>query len=194
MQMGSDGFHVTINRSWLSDVLEVKERKLEEMLSFKRTMLANVSASALALARVTQVAPTATKWNDAAATSPHKKLATMRGGRKKLATEMRRFYLIGCSVDQQFRRFESAFRLLKKLKIISGNWDQNAHRSELAKSQFGPKEIDALVHARTQMGAAKRFVAQSLSSRKHPNGLSLQTINSCYSRYLKTLKSKPPLL
>lgn len=184
---------MTIGRLWSSDVLEVKKRKLEEMLSHKRTMLANMSASALAFARFKPAAPTATEWNHAAAASPHRKLATMRGGRKRIATEKRRFYMIGCSVDQQFRRFELAFRLLKKLKIINGNLDLNAYRSELTKHRLTPKEIDALLNARTQMGAAKRFVAQSLSNREHPNGLSLQTISSCYSRYLRELKSRRPL-
>jgi hypothetical protein len=185
---------MTNSRSWVLDVLEVKKRKLGEMLSLKRTMLANMSVSPRALARFKPAALTATNWIDASAASPHWKLATTRRGRQRVATEKRRFHMIGCSVDEQFRRFEPAFRLLKESKIINGDWDLNAHRRELAKHNFAPREIDALLHARTQMGAAKRFVAQILSNRKHPNGLSLQTVHSCYSRYLKVLKSKSPLI
>jgi len=183
------------NSQWrVRDVLDVKQRKLEELRSVKRTMLANVSVSASVLARFKPPAPPATNWNNASVTSPHEKPATTRGGRKRLATEKQRFYIIGCSVDQQFRQFESAFRRLKELKIINRDWDLNAYRSELAKHHLTPKEIDALIHARTPMSAAKRFIAQTLSSPKHPNGLRLQTVNSCYSRYLNLLKSmRPPL-
>jgi hypothetical protein len=167
------------------DVLDVKRRKLEEMLSVKRTALAKVSVSASVLARFKPPTPPVTNRNDASATSPHKRPATTRGGRKRLATEKQRFYLIGRTVNQKLDQFEAAFRLLKELKTINGNWDLDALRRELAKRHFDPKEIHALLHARTPMSAAKRFVAQSLSR-------SLQTINSCYSRYLKVLKSQRP--
>ncbi len=176
--------------SWVSDVLDVKRRKLEEMRLPMQRMLANMSVSACALAHFKPPPSPATNWTDAAATSQPEKRAKTRGGRKRLATEKQRFYLIGCSVDQAFHRFESAFRLLKKLKISDGNWDLNAYRNELAKRHFASKEIDALLQARTPMSAAKRFVARSLSNPMHPNGLRLQMVHSCYSRYLK---SKCPL-
>jgi hypothetical protein len=185
---------MTNSRSWILDVLEVKQRKLEEILSPKRTMLANLSISASVLARFKPPASPATNWNDASATPPHKKPPTTRGGRKRLATEKQSFYMIGYLVDQRFRQLESGFLLLKQLKFIHPTWDLNAYRSELAKHRLAPKEIEALLNARTLRGAAKRLVAQSLSSNEHPNGLSLRTIQSYHSRYLKTLKSKRPLL
>jgi hypothetical protein len=89
---------------------------------------------------------------------------------------------------------ESAFRVSKEFKLANGNWDVNTLRSELVRHQFTSKEIDAVLQARTPMGAVKRFVAKSLTSRNHPNGISLQTVNSCYSRYLKVLESERTLL
>lgn len=136
----------------------------------------------------------ATNSNDPAAATPHKKRATTGGGRKRLTTEKRRFYLIGCAVDEQCRKFGPAFKFLRELKIIDSNCDLNACSIELAKHRFTPTEIEAVLQARTPMGAAKRFIAKSLTSHKHPNGLSLETISSCYSRYLKALKSKCELL
>jgi hypothetical protein len=90
-------------------------------------------------------------------------------------------------------RFVSAFRVSKEFKLANGNWDVNTLRSELARHQFASKEIDAVLQARTPMGAAKRFTAKSLTSRTHPNGISLQTVNSAYSRYLKVLESRGTL-
>jgi hypothetical protein len=178
-------------------VLGVKERKLEEMMSpkrkieemmsSKRTALANILRSS-AHARVMPASSPKLSSNDAAKAPPLKK--TVRGGgRKRLAIEERRFYVIGCAVDERFRKFEPAFRLMRELKAINRNWNLNTLRSRLSKLDFDPREIDAVLQARTPRGAAKRFVAQSLASRKNPNGLSLQTINSCYSRYLKAVKA-----
>ena len=173
-----------------NSVLEVKARKFGEINSLKRWMSERTSGVfILMLARIL-----AANQDDPLAVPPHKKSSTTRGGRKKLVTEKQRFYLIGRSVDQMFSRLESAFRVSKEFKLANGNWDVNTLRSELAKHQFTPKEIDALLQARTPMGAAKRFVAKSLTSRAHPNGISLQTVNSCYSRYLKALESKHTLL
>jgi hypothetical protein len=126
---------------------------------------------------------------DAAAKPPHETRTTTRGGRKRLATEKQRFFEIGCAVDEQFPKFQSAFRLLRTLKVTNRNLDPNELRTELIKYQLTYNQITALLNARTSMGAAKRFIAQSLTSRNHPNGLSLQTINSCYSRYLKAVKT-----
>jgi hypothetical protein len=170
-------------------VLELKERKLAEIKSLKRWMSKRTSGIfILMLARIL-----AADQDDPLAASPDEKSATTRGGRKRLATEKQRFYMIGCSVDQMFSRFESAFRVSKEFKLANGNWEVNTLRSELVRHQFSSKEIDAVLQARTPMGAAKRFVAKSLTSRAHPNGISLQTVNSCYSRYLKALESKRTL-
>src|SRR5215472_531348 len=49
-----------------------------------------------------------------------------------------------------------------------------------------PKEIDAVLQARTPMGAAKRYIARTYTRPAHPNGISLKTVNSCYSRYFKS--------
>ena len=174
------------SRSWGFDVIKTTEPKLEWITSPQRGMF--VSRASI-LASLNHAGSQARIWKNLATVWPLKKPATTGGGRKRLATEKQRFYVIGRSVDQMFPRLESAFRLLKELKITNANWDLNACRIKLAKHHFTPKEIDALLHARTPMGAAKRFVAQSLANAKHPNGLSLQTINSCYSRYLKALKS-----
>jgi hypothetical protein len=136
----------------------------------------------------------AANQDDPLAAPPHKKYPTTRGGRKRLPTEKQRFYLIGRSVDQMFSRLESAFRVSKEFKLANGNSDVNTLRSELVRHQFTSKETEAVLQARTPMGAAKRFVAKSLTSRNHPNGISLQTVNSCYSRYLKVPESKRTLL
>jgi DNA-binding PadR family transcriptional regulator len=184
---------MTDSRWRILEVLEVKKRALEEMTSLRWRALEKVSSASL-LARLKQEGLIATKWNDPAAASPHKKSATTRGGRKRLATENQRFYLIGGLVDQMFSRLESAFRISKEFKLANGNWDVNTLRSELARHKFTPKEIDAVLQARTPMSATKRFVAKSLTSRAHPNGISLQTVNSCYSRYVKALESKRTLL
>ena len=179
---------MTNGQSRLLEVLGVKERALEKQMSPRRKMLEMVSRPST-VARLEEAGLISTDWYDATAASPHKKPATRRGGRKRLAVEKQRFYVIGCAVDEQFRKFGPAFKVLRELKIIDGNGNLNALRSELAKRRFAPKEIDVLLHARTPMGAAKRFIAQSLTNRKHRNGLSLQTIHSCHSRYLKVLKT-----
>ena len=164
---------MTNSQSRVLDLLETKKRKLEWITASRQRMLENVS-SASVLVRLKRVGI----------------IPTTRRGRKKLATDKRRFYMIGCAVDQMFSRLESAFRISKELKIANGNWDLSTLRSELAKHLFTPTEIDAVLQSRTRMGAAKRLVAKSLTSRAHPNGISLQTVNSCYSRYLKALESE----
>ena len=162
----------------------------DSVLELKRWMSKRTSGVfILMLARIL-----AANQDDPLAAPPHKKSPTTRGGRKRLATEKQRFYMIGCLVDQMLPRFESAFRVSKELKLVKGNWELNTLRSELAKHHFTSTEIDAVLQARPPMGAAKRFVAKSLTSRNHPNGISLQTVNSCYSRYLKSLGSKRTLL
>ena len=172
------------------NVLEVKARKFGEINSLKRWMSERTSGVfILMLARIL-----AANQDDPLAAPPHKKSAMKRGGRKRLAMEKQRFYMIGCSVNQMFSRLESAFRVSKEFKLANGNWDVNTLRSELVRHQFTSKEIDAVLQARTPMGAAKRFVAKSLTSRAHPNGISLQTVNSCYSRYVNVLESKRTLL
>ena len=165
-----EGFVMTKSR--LLDVLEVKKRRLEEITALRRRMLEKTSSASTLTRRLL----------------PNKKPAKTRIGRKRLASEKQHFYLIGCAVDEQFRKFDPAFKLLRQLKIIHGN-DLNTLRNELAKRHFAPKEIDALLYARTPMGAAKTLVAHSLANPKHPNGLSLQTIHSSYSRYLRVLKT-----
>jgi hypothetical protein len=155
-------------------------------MALPRRRILEMFSSASLVARIKQEGLIAAKWNDPAAGSPHKS-ATKRGGRKKLASEKQRFYLIGRAVDDQFRKFDPAFKLLRELKIIDQNWELDALRSEFAKHRFTPKEIDAVLQARKPMSAAKRFVAKTL-------GLSLQTVKSCYSRYVKVLKSKRTLL
>jgi len=183
---------VTNSESRVLEVFGVKKRKLEETTSLRWRMLDKVSSASI-LARLEREG--LLPWNNPAATPP-KKSANTRGGRKKLAIEKQRFHMIGLMVDEASPRFESAFRLKRELKIANGNWDGSTTilRNELAKHNLTSKQIDAVLQARTPMGAAKRFVAKSLTSRKHPNGLSLQTINSSYSRYLKGLKSKTTLL
>jgi len=112
---------------------------------------------------------------------PLKQLAARNlGGRKRLATGKRRFFVIGCAVDQNVRHFESAFALLKKLKI-GGTWEPDTLRRELMKYNFEPMKIDALLVSRTPKSAAKRYVRQCLLGNK----IGLQTVRSCYSRYLK---------
>ena len=123
---------------------------------------------------------------DAGAVLPKTNPATRRGGRKKLATDKQRFYQIGSSVDQMVPRFESAFTFFKQLKVTSGNSDLNTYRMELSKTKLTYDEIDSVLQAHTPRGAAKRFVAKSLR-------ISLSTVNSCYSRYLKASKSKRTL-
>lgn len=178
---------MTNSQSRVIDVRRVKEReRLWIIISPQGKMLDKISSPSI-LTSLKLMGFIPTNWEYPAAASSHKKRATTGGGRKRLATEKRRFYLIGCAVDQQFRKFDPAFKLLRELKIVHGN-DLSALRSELARRRFAPSEIDALLHARTPMGAAKRFVAQSLANAKHPTGLSLRTIHSCYSRYLKALK------
>jgi hypothetical protein len=168
---------MTNGQSRLQEFLGVKKRALEKQLAPRRKMLEMVSRAS-AVARLKEAGLIPKNW----------KPATRRGGRKTLAAEKQRLYLIGCTLTEQFGKFDAGFKLLRQLKIIHGN-DQNALRSELAKRHFAPKEIAALLDARTPMGAAKRFVAQSLANSKHPNGLSLPTIHSAYSRYLKILKT-----
>jgi hypothetical protein len=176
------------NNEWRSSqVFGGKERMLEWVTSPRRRALEQVTSGyARSLLRVMSSIP-------AGATPPTKR-APRSGGRKRLAKEKQRFYMIGRSVDQMFPRLESAFRLLKELRITSANSDPNTLKNELLKRKINYQEIDAVLQAKTPMGAAKRFVGKSLTSRAHPNGISLQTVNSCYSRYLKALKSKPPLL
>jgi hypothetical protein len=181
-----------MTKSMLLDVLEVKKGRLEALALSRRRLLEMFSSASL-LARIKQEGIIATNRNDPVAASPHTKSAK-RGGRKRLASEKQRFYLIGRAVDEQFCKFDRAFKLLREVKIIDPNWDLNALRSELAERYFTSKESDAVLQSRTPLGAAKRFVAKTLASRAHPNGISLQTVNSCYSRYLKVLKSKPMLL
>ena len=171
-------------------VLELKERKLAEINSLKQWMSERTSGTfILMLARML-----AANQDDPLSAPPHKKSPATRGGRRRLATERQRFYLIGLAVDQQFRKFEPAFKLLRELKITSDNWDVNELRIKLLRYNLPINEIEAVLQARTPRGAAKRFVAKSLTSRNHPNGISLQTVNSCYSRYLKVLESKRTLL
>ena len=165
---------------WVIDVLEVKKRKLEWITSSKREALEKLSRIS-PLTRLEQEGIIATKRNDPVAASPHKK----RGGRKRLATEKQRFYMIGCFVDRMFSRFESAFAFLKQLKV-NGNSDLNTYRTELLKLKFAPNEIDCVLQARTPRAAAKRFVAKSFRIR-------LSTVNGAYSRYLKASKSKGTL-
>jgi hypothetical protein len=147
---------MTNGQSRLLEVLGVKERALEKQMSPRRKMLEMVSRAST-VARLEEAGLISTDWYDATAASPHKKPATRRGGRKRLAVEKQRFYVIGCAVDEQFRKFGPAFKVLRELKIIDGNGNLNALRSELAKRRFAPKEIDVLLHARTPMGAAKSF-------------------------------------
>jgi hypothetical protein len=181
---------VTNGESRVLEVLGVKKRKLEEITSFRRRILDRVSSAAI-LARLQREGLLPGK-NPAA--TPPKKSANTRGGRKRLAIEKQRFHMIGFAVDEVLPRFEAAFKLMRALKIANGNWEASALRNELAKQDLTSKGIDAVIQARTPMSAAKRFVAKSLTSRKHPNGLSLQTICSSYSRYLKALRSKTTLL
>jgi hypothetical protein len=185
-------FLMSNSHSRLLDVFDVKKRKLEEMVSSRRRVLEMFSSASL-LARIKQEGLIAGKWNDPAAASPHKSAAT-RGGRKRLPSEKQRFYIIGRAVDEQFHKFDRAFKLLRELKIIDQNWDLDTLRSKLEKRNFTQKEIDAVLQSRTPLVAAKRFVAKCLTSHKHPSGISLQTVSSCYSRYLKALKSKHKLL
>ena len=179
------------SRSWGFDVIKTTEPKLEWITSPQRGMF--VSRASI-LASLNQAGSQARIWKNLATVWPLKKPATTGGGRKRLATEKQRFYVIGRSVDQMFPRLESAFRLLKELRITSANSDLNTLKNELLKRKINHQEVDAVLQAKTPMSAAKRFVAKSLTSLGHPNGISLQTINSCYSRYLKALKSKPPRL
>jgi hypothetical protein len=180
---------MTNGQSRLLDVLLVKERALERLRSPQRKMLEIVSMAST-IARLKQAGLIPPNWNDPGAASAHKKSATPRGGRKRIATERQRFYLIGLAVDQQFRKFEPAFKLLRELKIIGGNFDVNELRSILLRYSLTTKEIETVLQARTPRGAAKRFVAKSLTSHKYPSGISLGTVNSSYSRYLKALQSK----
>lgn len=161
-------------------VLEVKARKFAEINSLKQWMSERTSGRfILMLASIL-----AANQDDPLAASPHTNSATTRGGRKKVATEKQRFYMIGSLVDQMFSRFESAVTFLKQLKV-NGNSDLNTYRTELSKLKFTPDEIDSVLQARTPRGATKRFVAKSLR-------ISLSTVNSCYSRY-KASKSKRTL-
>ncbi len=163
-----------------NSVLEVKARKFAEINSLKQWMSERTSGVfILMLAKIL-----AANQDDPLAASADNKSATTRGGRKRLATEKQRFYMIGCLVDQMFSRFESAFTFLKRLKV-NGNSDLNTHRTELLRFQLTQDEIDCVLQARTLRGAAKRFVAKSLR-------ISLSTVNSCYSRY-KASKSKRTL-
>jgi len=184
---------MTNGQSRLLDVLLVKERALETLRSPQRKMLEMVSMAST-IARLKQAGLIPPNWNDPGAASAHKKSATTRGGRKRLATERQRFYLIGLAVDQQFRKLEPAFKLLRELKITGVHSYVNELRSSLLRYNLNTNEIEAVLQARTPKGAAKRFVAKSLTNRAHPNGISLQTVNSCYSRYLKALESKRTLL
>jgi hypothetical protein len=112
---------------------------------------------------------------------PLKQLAARNvGGRKQLVTEQQRFFMIGRSVDQKIHRFESGFALLKTLKI-GGVWESNAQRKALTKHFYNSKEIEALLISRTPRGAAKRYVTEYVLENK----VSLQTVRSSYSRYLK---------
>jgi hypothetical protein len=163
---------MTKGQSRLQKVLGVKERALEEQLAPRRKMV-EILKHAGVIPR---------NWTDPALALLPKKSAKSRGGRSKIATDKQRFYMIGSLVDQMVPRFESAFTFLKQLKV-NGNSDLNTYRTELSRIQLTHDEIDSVLQARTLMGAAKRFVAKSLR-------ISLSTVFSCYSRYLKASKSK----
>jgi|SRR5215472_13684558 len=90
----------------LDDLLGVKERAPERMMSPKRRILEKYSSASL-LARLRREGVITRKPNDPVATSPHKKSPTTRGGRKRLATEKQSFYIIGYLVDQMFPRLMS---------------------------------------------------------------------------------------
>jgi len=163
---------MTKGQSRLQEFLGVKKRALEEQLAPRRKMV-EILKQAGVIPR---------NWTDPALAVLLKKFTTSRGGRSRIATDKQRFYLIGSSVDQVIPRFESAFTFLKQLKV-NGNSDLNTYRTELSKIKLTYDEIDSVLLARMPRGAAKRFVAKSLR-------ISLSTVNSCYSRYLKASKSK----
>lgn len=144
----------------------VKERKREIQRSSPADLVKILGSRAL---------------DESRASIPLKELAARNvGGRKRVATERQRFYMIGCAVDQNVHRFELDFELLRELKS-DGMWEPNALRKELMKNSVDSKEIDALLISRTPMGAAKRYVTQHLLGNK----VSLQTVRSSYSRYSK---------
>ena len=60
-------------------------------------------------------------------------------------------------------------------------WEPNALRKQLMKHVFDTKEVDALLNSRTPTGTAERYVILLRRGKK----LSLQTVRSSYSRYLK---------
>src|SRR4029077_15721427 len=92
-----------MTKSMLLDVLEVKKGRLEALALSRRRLLEMFSSASL-LARIKQEGIIATNRNDPVAASPHTKSAK-RGGRKRLASEKQRFYLIGRAVDEQFCKF-----------------------------------------------------------------------------------------
>ena len=116
---------------------------------------------------------------------PSEKLSRRPGGRPRLAVEDQCFYTIGCSVEQEFPRCKRGFELRRKV-TNGGILDLNALRKEMKKERFSEVEIESVLIKRTPMGAAKYVVARQLSSEKKPNGLSLRTVHSAHSRYLRS--------
>jgi len=116
---------------------------------------------------------------------PSEKPSRRLGGRPRLAVEDQSFYKIGRSVEQEFLRCERGFELRRKL-TNGGVLDLNALRKEMKKERFSEVEIESVLIARTPMGAAEYFVARQLYSEKKPNGLSLRTVHSAHSRYLRS--------
>jgi hypothetical protein len=100
------------------------------------------------------------------------------GGRKRLAREQRSIFKIAYLVNHYVCHFKPRFEFLGNLKN-RGRWELSALTRELTNDGLNPREIDALLASRTLMGAAKRYVAGR-------ENLSLQTVRSCYSRFLKT--------
>ena len=102
-----------------------------------------------------------------------------------MALEKKSFFQIGRSVEQEFPQCERGFELLRRLRN-HGITELNALQNELKKGQFSAVEIEALLTARTPMGATKLVVARSLSTKKKPNGLSPRTVHSSHSRYQRS--------
>jgi hypothetical protein len=105
-------------------------------------MLEMVSrASTVARLKEARLIPS--NWSDPAAALARKKPAAKHGGRKRLPSEKQRFYLVGRTIDEQFRNFAPAFKLLRTLRATDGNGD--SLRIELTKRHLTPLEIDALL-------------------------------------------------
>jgi len=126
----------------------------------------------------TKLAPsTVENSRDAASTSRRP------GGRRRLGLKEKIFFRIGRMIEDEFPRCERGFKLLRRLRN-DGILDLETLRKELHKGEFSAAEIGALLAARTAMGATKVVVAKSRSTPTKPNGLSLRTVHSYYSRYL----------